>query len=265
MVVMRSTWCGGLMFAVMAATSMAWAQPPAPAGAPVEKRLVFLLERLEQLEREMRQLRGDVEEMNHGLQDVKRRQRELYLDVDRRLREVELGASNRAAQPSVTPVPTPAPAAPAGRSPQADPAPSDGGAAPQSTAAPSADERRAYEGAFNLLKEGRYPQSIEALQRFLESYPQSSYADNAQYWLGEANYVSREYKTAAAEFEKVIERYPNSSKVADAMLKLGFTRYELQEWDAARAALEQVVSKFPNSTAARLAETRLQRMRQESR
>ena len=264
MAVLRSAWCGGLVLAVMAGTPSAWAQSPAPAGAPVEQRLVFLLERLEQLEREMRQMRGDIEEMNHGLQDVKRRQRELYLDVDRRLRELELGASNRAAQPSAAPVPT-VPAAPAGPSPQTGTPPRTDGAAAQSPAAPSADERRAYETAFNLLKEGRYPQSIEALQRFLESYPQSSYADNAQYWLGEANYVSRQYKTAAAEFEQVIERYPNSSKVADAMLKLGFTRYELKEWDAARATLQQVVSKFPNSTAARLAETRLQRMRQEGR
>ncbi len=262
MVGKRSAWGGGLLLAAVAGTPIAWsASPPVvtprvDAGAtPVEQRMVFLLERVEQLERELRQLRGDAEQTNHQLEEVKRRQRELYLDVDRRLRELELGASNRTTQSSTPATP---PAAGASASTPA------AGSAPQAaSAAPSADERAAYEGAFTLLKEGRYPQSIEALQKFLKAYPQSGYADNAQYWLGEANYVSREYKTAAAEFEKVVSQYPNSSKVPDAMLKLGFTRYELQQWGEARKALEQVVSQFPNSTAARLAETRLQRMRKE--
>ena len=97
----------------------------------------------------------------------------------------------------------------------------------------------------------------------MKKYPQSSYADNAQYWLGEANYVSRKYKDAVIEFNKVLSDYPTSPKVPDAMLKLGFTHYELKEWDKAKELLQRVVKDYPDSSAAKLAETRLKRLQKE--
>ncbi|MCK4950248.1 MAG: tol-pal system protein YbgF, partial [Gammaproteobacteria bacterium] len=129
--------------------------------------------------------------------------------------------------------------------------------------APDRKEREAYNDAFNLLKEGRYDQSIQAFQAFIKQYPQSGYADNAQYWLGEANYVSRKYKVAVEEFRKVIKNFPTSPKVSGAMLKLGFAYYELENWKNARQTLQSILKKYPADTAARLAETRLQRMQSE--
>jgi len=268
---MRALLLGAGLGLMLAAGGPVAAQQPgapgavSPSGDPVERRLVFLLERLEQLEREMRQMRGELEEMGHQMEGVKRRQRELYLDLDRRLRELELGAAApRAAAPAPEAPGTPAagaataPAAPAPSGEQ--PAPASPTAAP---ALPTAAERQAYDEAFELLKQGRYDRSIEAFGRFLSTYPESTYADNAQYWLGEANYVSRKYEAAAQEFQKVMDNYPDSSKVPDAMLKLGFTQYELKNWQRARELLERVTREHPDTTAASLARTRLQRMRTE--
>jgi tol-pal system protein YbgF len=128
---------------------------------------------------------------------------------------------------------------------------------------PTREEKDAYRMAFNLLKEGRYDRSIRAFSSFLDGYPTSTYADNAQYWLGEANYVSRKYSAAVKEFGKVVSNFPDSTKAPDAMLKLGFTHYELKQWDKAREMLSAVIQKHPKSSAAKLAETRLKRMQSE--
>ncbi len=243
--------------------------PPAPvtSAAPPEslqmRRMVDLLERLDRMEREVRQLRGDLEVQAHDLKEIKQRQRELYLDVDRRLRALEVGG----ARSGVGGSPAPAPAPNQGSAPPPSVMPSQGQAQtppPQPSAAlPSPQERSAYEQAFNLLKDGRYPQAISAFDSFLQAYPHSQYAGNAQYWLGEAHYVSRNFKQAAVSFGKVVSNYPDSPKVPDAMLKLGYTEYELDQWQQARATLQNVTKRYPNSTAAQLAQTRLQRMRKE--
>ena len=93
------------------------------------------------------------------------------------------------------------------------------------------------------------------------AYPQSEFADNAQYWLGETYYVLRRYDLAIAEFSKIIKSYPNSPKLADAFLKIGFSYFEIQDWTNARKALERVTAQFPESGAAALAKKRLEQMR----
>ena len=128
-----------------------------------------------------------------------------------------------------------------------------------------AKQQLAYQAAFDLLKEGRYPESITAFEQFLASYPGGAYADNAQYWLGEARYVTRDFTASARDFQLVLKQYPGSPKVPDAMLKLGYAQYELQQWAAARSVLTELRKKYPNSTAARLAASRLERMGQEGR
>ena len=128
---------------------------------------------------------------------------------------------------------------------------------------PSTAEREAYQKAFDLLRGGRYDAAITGFRQFLKDYPKSGYAGNAQYWLGEAYYVSKDYPAAATEFQKVISGYPDSSKVGDARLKLGFTYYELGDWQKSRDALTAVVKNHPGTTVARLADQRLKRLQQE--
>lgn len=259
--------CTGV--ALLLVSTGLWAADPAPVvetalqnSSTQQRTMLELLNRLDQLERELRQLRGDLEVSNHDIASIKNQQRELYLDMDRRLRELELsgvrGSSTQASPESAVPT-----APSAGKTPTAEQVPESRAAPTATAAAASEQEKIDYRSAFNLLKEGRYDRSISAFVAFMKKYPQSSYADNAQYWLGEANYVSRKYKDAVTEFNKVLSDYPASPKVPDAMLKLGFTHYELKEWDKARELLQGVVKNYPDSSAAKLADTRLKRMQSE--
>jgi tol-pal system protein YbgF len=126
-------------------------------------------------------------------------------------------------------------------------------------------EQAAYRQAFEVLKEGRYEDSINAFARFLQTYPEGQYADNAVYWMGEANYVLRRFPQAIENFNQVLSRFPNSPKLADAQLKIGFSHYELQAWPQARQVLEQVLKDFPATTAAQLAQNRLHQMKLDGR
>ncbi|GMR08059.1 MAG: tol-pal system protein YbgF [Gammaproteobacteria bacterium] len=240
---------------------------------------------LQEVRQELQRMQGLLEEQTYAIDGLKKRQRELYLDVDRRLRQVESGAA-RSTQPAVQPTPSTVPMI-TGRPAMPGPAPgsvSGISASPASIASQSArsvtttsssaraststtvsaDEEAAYRRAFNLLKEGRYQEAVAKFRVFLQNYPTSSYADNSQYWLGEAHYVTRAFEMAIVEFQKVVNLYPTSPKIADAMLKIGYCYYELKQLDNARKTLKDLQTRFPRTTAARLAEKRLERIRIES-
>ncbi len=233
----------------------------------VESRaLMQMQQRLDELEQEVARLRGRNEELQHALDNLKLRQRELYLDTDRRLQALEAGGAPATA---ANPPATAATAATAARQPSAPAAPAaaaPAGASPAATAArsgPTEAERKAYKQAFELLKQGRYQRAIAAFEDFLKRYPDSGYAANAQYWLGEAHYVNKQYPEALKAFRQVLKRYPKSGKVPDAKLKLGFTHYELGQWKQARKTLEALVREEQGTSIARLAAKRLKRMKQE--
>ena len=243
--------------------------------------LVEMMSGMDRLQQEIQQLVGQIEEQNHSLENLQKRQRDLYLDIDKRIRALE---EARAAAPAIAPaaVASPAPAMPAnsgfaaappatgsvspGR-PAVAPAPAAPSQAEPAAATPATAnpvqpdgqlERKNYEFAFNLLKQGQYDQAVAAFQAFMKTYPTGRFSDNAQYWLGEANYVQRRFNDALAEFDKVVKNYPNSPKRADAMLKMGYTYQELDDFEKARVLLNDVIRDYPNSTAANLAKKRLQ-------
>jgi tol-pal system protein YbgF len=215
------------------------------------------LNQLERLQREVQQLRGELEVQGHTLESLQQRQREQYLDIDRRLHRIEAGGVQEA-------VPGPSSLAPPATPPSAG---QPSGPGRQETVAQfdPGQERENYERALDILKEGRYEAAAKAFRVFLSDYPGSRYSANARYWLGEAFYVVRDFDTAFQEFTRVVEDFPQDPKVSDARLKLGFIHYERQEWAKARETLEAVVRGSPGSTAARLAQDRLDRMRKEGR
>jgi tol-pal system protein YbgF len=225
--------------------------------------LVDMMDQLKALQREVQQLRGDIEVQTHSMEGLQKRQRDLYLDIDRRLHRLEVGGGQT--QPGASSGTTPEIPAQGGGAVRQAPAATGGTAAPAAAAATlsPADERKDYDRALELLKEGRYKEASPAFQDFLTKYPSSSYADNAQYWLGEVFYVTREFDAALSEFGKVVESYPGSSKVADAKLKMGYIEYERKDWEKARGLLTQVVQAYPGTTTARLAQERLDRMKRE--
>ena len=209
--------------------------------------MVEQAQQLEALKQEVSMLRELLEEKEYELDLVSQRQRSLYTDIDRRLNNLEGGASR-----TVVAAPVPPPSSSAATA----------GAAPVA-AVQDKDGSQQYSAAFELLKQGEYKKSIAAFEAFLSSYPQSKYADNAQYWLGEANYVSREYKKALDGFQTLIARYPESSKIPGARLKIGYTYYELQNWSAAKEALTQAAKLYPDTTVAAKANERLDRIARE--
>lgn len=214
-----------------------------------------LLQKVDQLQIENAELRGSVEEQHNEIERLRKRQRDLYLDVDRRLNDLQL--SNSALPPAVdnTEV-SAANAATVSNTVSNSPAETAVVVAPVAVADP-AEERVEYENAFNALREGHHADSIAAFKRYLKAYPQGRFAHNAQYWMGEANYVTRNFDQALRDFQAVLDNYPNSNKIPDASLKLGYTHYELKDFAKARTSLAAVVKQFPTSKAASLAEKRL--------
>ncbi|MBT3012474.1 MAG: tol-pal system protein YbgF [Candidatus Thiodiazotropha sp. (ex Lucina pensylvanica)] len=230
--------------------------------------LADLVLQVQQLRQEVRQLRGDLEEQKYNMDGMSRRQRDLYVDIDQRLSRIQSGgAMSPTPQPVTTPV-TPPPASGAvGQTTAVSPEPPP--EAPANTAIGSVTppdpkkESEAYQAAFNLLKQGRYGESITAFSSFLRDYPGGEYEDNAQYWLAEASYVNRDFDTALGEFTKIMENYPDSPKVPGAMLKIGYIQYEKKNWTGTRNILKQLMDNFPATTESRLAQKRLQRLTKE--
>lgn len=241
----------------------------------IDNRAVLdLFQKVDVLADEISLLRGEIEQQTNDLSGIKKRQRELYLDIDRRLRDLENRASAQA--PTVAPIEIPIlDSLPKPVLPGTTAAGDTGTATPErpvessqttGTTQPmvtTSEERAAYQAAFDTLKEGRYKKAKAEFRQFLTKYPNSSFAGNAQYWLGEANYVTRRFEQGIVEFGLVLKIYPNSSKVPDAMLKLGYTYYELKQFEQAKALLLELRKLYPKSTAFRLAGKRLDRIRKE--
>jgi tol-pal system protein YbgF len=199
--------------------------------------LLDLSQRLEAAQNEVRMLRGQLDELQHQVQKTQDQQRDMYGDVDRRLAALEGGSARVSA----------------------------GATDSSDLPVPQGDDRANYQAAFDLLKDGKYPEAISGFKQFLSKFPTSVLADNAQYWLGEAHYVTKAYPDALRDFRTVLEKYPDSRKTPDALLKIGFCNYELKNWPEARSALSQVVQRFGDTTAARLAGQRLAKMDGEGR
>lgn len=237
---------------------------------------VELLNRLDALQAEVQDLRGQLEQQAYEIENLKKQQRDRYVDLDARLSRMEGGAAP-AALP-VEPGPDAAVVAPPGAPGQLTPdelspatPPADAVAAPVAGELPAlappsgdpADERAAYDEALGALLDGRYAESARRFAAFLQQYPDGDYADNATYWLGESYYVTQNYQVALETFQDLLSRFPDSSKAPDALLKVGYSHYELKDWPQAESVLGQVVERYPDTTAARLAQGRLRALRLE--
>lgn len=196
--------------------------------------LVELAQNLDSVQKDVRQLRGRVDELENSQEALRKQQHDMYSDLDKRLGGGQGASGNTQGGAG-------GPGAGAG------------------AAAGSPVEQKVYSQAFDALKAGSYSVAITGFRDFLSSYPQSPLAENAQYWLGEAYYVTRDYGGASDAFHTVLQKWPDSRKAPDALLKLGFTQFELKRYGEARKTLEQVTQKYPDSDAARLATDRLKR------
>jgi len=243
-----------------------------------KKAMMDLVIQIQQLQDEVRSLRGMVEEQGYQLESLSNRQRDQYLDLDQRLNELrgtapapvassDYPVSSGTTAPAVSPQPPVREDVPEVRPTLDTPSSVSAIATPDTqardfAASPEA-EKAAYDQGFQSLKDLKYADAAEQFTAFVKQYPNSEYADNAQYWLGESYYVTRNYDIALEAFQTLLRNYPDSPKVPDALLKIGYTHYELKQWDQARAALEQVQQQYPDTTLARLAGSRLRSMKME--
>jgi tol-pal system protein YbgF len=225
--------------------------------------LVELAQHLDQVQADVRQLRGRVEELEYNTESMRKQQRDLYSDLDKRLAAIGGGSAGGAAAGALSGSGSGAGTGAGSSSPQSGAgaasagAGAAGSAAADSGGAGTSEEQRVYGQSFDALKAGSYSIAITGFKDFLTSYPASPLAENAQYWLGEAYYVTRDFDSASGAFKSVLSKWPDSRKAPDALLKLGYTQLAQNKAGEGRATLSQVVQKYPGTDAAKLAADRL--------
>jgi len=231
--------------------------------------LVDILLKLESLQNEVQRLRGEIEEQHHTISEVKKRQRDLYIDIDRRLVQMERGGSVSTGTSATRSTSAAAAGIAAGSAASQSKATRTGkptSGARKTTTVSSAkpasqSEQQAYQKAFDELRELRYDKATESFRAFLKQYPDGRYAHIAQYWLGEASYTQRNFKQAIRDYTSLMQNHPNSPKVAEAMLKIGYSEYELKNYASAQKQLETLIQNYPKTTEAGQAQNLLKKIK----
>ena len=236
------------------------------ASAPSANAIYEVLGRLEQLQSEVQQLRGLVEEQSQTIVDLKKRQGNIYSDLDLRLQELAGGGQSQLAKNGGSAIDkTVGSHFEAGKSSVVE------YAVPAKDKEPVAEavvvkkveaknQKALYQTAYETLRNGHNTRAIVAFKALLAEFPDGEFADNSQYWLGEAYKVNQDLNSARDAFSKVVTHYGGSPKVPDALLKLGFLELEQNNTAKARDYLTQVTVSYPGTTAAHLATKKLTQM-----
>jgi tol-pal system protein YbgF len=196
----------------------------------IERRTILdLAGQIEALRGDLARMRGQIEVLVNQAEVAEKRQKDLYVDIDTRLRKLEQAREEQAkAAEKVAAEPVASPA-----------------------------ETRAYEAALNQFKLGNYPLAVSAFQGFLVTYPASGLAPSAQYWIGNAFYAQRDYKQAIAAQQKLLTAWPENAKASDALLNIASSQEAMGDRRAAQKTLETLVGRYPGSPAAASAKQRL--------
>jgi tol-pal system protein YbgF len=211
--------------------------------------VVELLRQIEGLNAEIARLRGQLEVLGNQNEQIQKRQRDFYLDLDSRLKRLEgvpAGAQGAAGSPAVAagqaaaPVPESAAAALKGPSKEEQ-----------------AREAKAYDAASNLFRKNDFASAADAFRAFLKDFPQSALAPNATYWIGICQANLKDFKGALTTQEGLIARYPQSPKAPDALLAVAAIQSEQGDTGSARNTLEDIIARYPASEAAGKARARL--------
>lgn len=193
--------------------------------------ILDLAGQIDSVRNDMAKLRGQIEVLDNQIQTAGQRQKDLYLDIDTRLRKLEQAREQAAAAPAATGTPA--------------------------DAAPPAAETRAYQAALDQFKLGNYALAVSAMQGFMVTYPSSKLAPNAQYWVGMAYSGQRNYKEAIVAQRKLLTAWPDSDKAPDAMLSIASSQETMGDRKSAQRTLEELIGRYPNSSAAAQAKQRL--------
>lgn len=203
-----------------------------------------VIDRLNALQDQVQRLQGQVDVQAHDLKMLQQQQQAFYGDLDRRISQLQGGAtaSSSGATPAANTPVAEQKAAPAQSSAAADPA----------------AEQAKYAHAYELINNKKYHQAETEMVNFLSMYPNSQFSANARYWLGELYLTKGDTQNAIRQFKDVVSKNPKSNKVAAALLKLGFVYFDQGELVKSRETLQEVARRYPGTTSARLASNRLQ-------
>jgi len=220
--------------------------------------LVELFGQLEQMRAEVSRLRGQIEVLTYEQDQQQKRQRDLYIDLDSRLRKIE-GMAASAPPSAAAPAGSLPPGAPSGSLPPVAP-PVAAASAPVPVAAAPAGvtgEQRAYDAALDQFKAGSYPAAITSFAAFVKAYPKSPLAPSAQFWIGSAQFAQKEYRASIASQRQLVAAYPDSAKVPDALLSIATAQFEMGDSATSRRTLEDLIKRYPQSESAAKARQRL--------
>ncbi|MGH8769178.1 MAG: tol-pal system protein YbgF [Burkholderiales bacterium] len=266
-----------------------------PEGA--NRGVVQLLNRVEGLNTDLNRLRGQIEVLTNDINNAQKRQRDMYVDLDTRLRRMEQQSAaarkDQTALPaleerirkleqaagSLTTIPAPvassaaatAAAPPGGvttvSTPAVAPAVTTAAAvqASPSAAGPSAMDQaeiqRAYDNAYSTYRTSDYPGAIRGFDGFLKTYPKHQLAPNAQYWIGESHFHLHDFRAAIEAQRRLLGTYPDSAKAPDALLIIGTAETSLGDNAAARKTFEELIARYPNTESAEKAKGRLAKLK----
>jgi len=196
-------------------------------NAQLRRSLLDLQTQIETLRAEQAKLNGQNEQLLRDVGDLQRRQKDIAQGVDERLRQFE-----------------PVKVAVDGKEFQADPA-----------------EKRDFEAALAVFRSGKFPEASTAFAGFVRQYPRSGYVPSARFWLGNAQYATREYKDAIGNFKQMLADAPGHARAPEAALSIANCQIELKDTRTARKTLEDLVRAYPQSEAAVAAKERLSRLK----
>lgn len=234
---------------------------------------------LQQLQAEVRQLRGEIETQQYRLQKLEKEQLDRYRDMDRRLSSLVLQQADPLAAPApiaADPVST-NPVVAEATTPSVTPTASESSApaststiltqpvetavasspvepeAPVAPAEPAVSDRVAYQQAFTLVRERKFDESVQAFEQFIQTYPTSDNLANAYYWIGEVKLAQQQLDSAKVAFETVVSQFVGHRKRPDALYKLGVVQDRLGDSAALQSSFKQLLDEYPKSSAAGLA------------
>jgi len=193
-----------------------------------QNRALDLAQLIDSIRQDMAKLRGQIEVLANQTDVLERRQKDLYVDLDNRLRKLEQTQTQMQDKLS-----------------QGE----------RSAAA----EKQSYESSLNQFKLGDYQLAVTSFQSFMTTFPNSELLPSAQYWIGNAHYAMRDYKSAIAAQQRVVKLWPDNPKAPDALLNIASSQSELGQSSAARETLRGLIKKYPSSSAAGQAKQRLAR------
>lgn len=182
-----------------------------------------LVNQNDQLRQEIARLRGLIDTLTNEVAGLQKRNRDLYVDLDTRLKGLE-----------------PKPVTVDGRS-----------------VTIARDEQAAYDAALVLFRAGDFAGAIRSLQTFLVRYPQSAYVPSAHYWIGNAHYALKDYRAAIAAQQMVLERFSDNPRAPEALLNIAASQTELNQRANARTTLQRILKEYPDSESAKVAKDRL--------